>query len=41
VLDIHALPNDVEDLKRLVIAREVALQAQLREKQQQIEHLKF
>ena len=41
MLDIHALPNDVEGLKRLVIEREGALQAQLREKQQQIEHLKF
>ena len=41
MLDIHALPNDVEGLKRLVIEREAALQAQLREKQQQIEHLKF
>ena len=41
MLDIHALPNDVEGLKRLVIEREAAMQAQLREKQQQIEHLKF
>jgi transposase len=44
VLGIHALPNDVEGLKRLVIERETALRArdvELREKQQQIEHLKF
>lgn len=41
MLDIHALPNDVEGLRRLVIERESAFQTQLREKQQQIEHLKF
>jgi transposase len=41
VLDIQALPDDVEDLKRLLIERESAHQAQLREKQHQIEHLKF
>jgi transposase len=41
VLDINALPNDIEDLKRLLIERETALQAQLREKQHEIEHLKF
>ena len=41
MLDIHALPNDVEGLRRLVIERESAFLTQLREKQQQIEHLKF
>jgi transposase len=41
VLDLHALPNDVEGLRRFLIERERALQTELREKQHQIEHLKF
>jgi transposase len=41
VLDINALPNDVDNLKRLLIERETAHQAQLREKQHEIQHLKF
>lgn len=44
VLDVNALPNDVEGLKRLLIEREAAVHAkdvQLREKQRTIEHLKF
>ena len=44
VLDAHALPNDVESLKRLLLEREETVQArdvELREKQRQIEHLKL
>lgn len=44
MLDVNALPNDVESLKRLVIERDVALVSRdmkLREKDQQIEHLKL
>lgn len=41
MLDINALPNDVDNLKRLLIERETAHQAQLREKQHEIQHLKF
>jgi len=44
VLDAHALPNDVESLKRLLLQREATVQArdvELREKQRQIEHLKL
>jgi transposase len=44
VLDINALPDDVEGLKRLVIEQHSAAQAkdlQLREQSRQIEHLKF
>jgi transposase len=44
VLDINALPDDVAGLKRLVVEHHAASQAkdvQLRERDQQIEHLKF
>jgi transposase len=44
VLDINALPDDVESLKRLLIEQHGASHAKdirLREKDQQIEHLKF
>jgi transposase len=44
VLDVNALPDDVERLKRLLIERDAAADAkdvQLREKQRTIEHLKF
>jgi hypothetical protein len=44
VLDINALPEDVAGLKRLVLEHHAASQAkdiQLRERDQQIEHLKF
>jgi transposase len=44
VLDINALPDDVEGLKRLVIEHHSAAQAkdlQLREQSREIEHLKF
>jgi hypothetical protein len=44
VLDINALPDDVAGLKRLVLEHHAAAQAkdiQLRERDQQIEHLKF
>ncbi len=44
MLDANALPNDVESLKRLLIERESALASRdmkLREKDRQIEHLKF
>jgi len=44
MLDINALPNDVERLKRLVIEHHTASLAkdlQLREKSRQIEHLNF
>jgi transposase len=44
VLDINALPDDVAGLKRLVLEHHAASQAkdiQLRERDQQIEHLKF
>lgn len=44
VLDAHALPNDVESLKRLLLERDETVQArdvELREKQRQIEHLKL
>ena len=44
MLDANALPNDVEDLKRLLLERDGAIRArdlQLLEKQRQIEHLKF
>jgi integrase len=44
VLDAHALPSDVESLKRLLLEREATVQArdvELREKQRQIEHLKL
>jgi hypothetical protein len=44
VLDINALPDDVANLKRLVVEHHAASQAkdvQLRERDQQIEHLKF
>jgi transposase len=44
VLDINALPNDVEGLKRLVIEHHTAGQAkdiELREQRMQIEHLKL
>jgi hypothetical protein len=44
VLDINALPDDVANLKRLVLEHHAACQAkdvQLRELDQQIEHLKF
>jgi transposase len=44
VLDINALPDDVESLKRLLIEHHSASQAKdirLREQRQQIEHLRF
>ena len=44
MLDINALPDDVAGLKRLVLEHHAAAQAkdiQLRERDQQIEHLKF
>jgi len=44
VLDINALPDDVESLRRLLIEHHAASQAKdirLREQSQQIEHLKF
>ena len=44
MLDINALPDDVAGLKRLVVEHHAASQAkdiQLRERDQQIEHLKF
>jgi hypothetical protein len=44
VLDINALPDDVEELKRLVIEHHSAAQAkdlQLREQSREIEHLRF
>jgi transposase len=44
VLDISALPNDVEGLKRLLIEHHTATLAkdlELREQRRQIEHLKF
>lgn len=44
MLDVNALPDDVEGLKRLVIEHHAASQAkdlELREQRQQIEHLKF
>jgi hypothetical protein len=44
VLDINALPDDVESLRRLLIAHHSDSQAkdvQLREQHQQIEHLRF
>lgn len=44
MLDINALPDDVADLKRLVVEHHAASQAkdiELREQRQQIEHLKF
>ena len=44
MLDINALPDDVAGLKRLVLEHHGAAQAkhiQLRERDQQIEHLKF
>ena len=44
MLDINALPDDVAGLKRLVLEHHAASQAkdiQLRERDQQIEHLKF
>lgn len=44
MLDISALPNDVEGLKRLVIEHHAATLAkdlELREQRRQIEHLKF
>jgi transposase len=44
VLDPNAVPDDVESLKRLLLERDATVHArdiELREKQQQIEHLKF
>lgn len=44
MLDINALPDDVESLKRLLIEHHSASQAKdirLREQRQQIEHLRF
>ena len=44
MLDINALPDDVERLKCLVVehhAASLAKDVQLREKSRQIEHLKF
>ena len=44
MLDINALPDDIAGLKRLVLEHHAASQAkdlQLRERDQQIEHLKF
>lgn len=44
MLDINALPDDAQSLKRLLLeqhAASVAKDVRLREKQQQIEHLKF
>ncbi|MGH7106600.1 MAG: IS66 family transposase [Acetobacteraceae bacterium] len=44
MLDINALPNDVESLKRLVIERHAATEAkdiELREQRRLIEHLRF
>ena len=44
MLDINALPDDVESLKRLLIEHHSASHAKdvrLREQRQQIEHLKF
>lgn len=44
MLDPNAVPNDVESLKRLLLEREATVHArdiELREKQRQIEHLKF
>jgi len=44
MLDINALPDDVERFKRLVVehhAASLAKDVQLREKSRQIEHLKF
>jgi len=44
VLDANALPDDVESLKRLLLERDATVHVrdlELREKQRQIEHLKF
>jgi transposase len=44
VLDVNGLPNDIDELKRLVMKHEAAVQARemkLREKDRQIEHLKL
>jgi len=41
VLDVNALPNDVEGLKHLLLETVQAKDLQLREKQHQIEHLKL
>ncbi len=41
MLDANALPNDVESLKRLLLETVQVKDLQLRERQHQIEHLKF
>lgn len=41
MLDVNALPDDVEGLKRLLLHTVQAKDQQLQEKQHQIEHLKF
>lgn len=41
MLDINALPDDATVLKRVLREMDATTRAQLREKQQQIEHLKF
>ena len=41
MLDVNALPNDVDGLKRLLLETVQVKDLQLKEKQHQIEHLKF